>query len=410
MNRSTHPLVRALRRLLRNRQSEAGDTLIEILITVAVLGGCAVALIITFGTAISASADHRSLVSNATVLRNVEQAAYYQLALQPTPLFTACATTTSYSSINYGTPTGYTASMPASPGVEYWNATTNSFGSSCPAANAPQLITINLTNPNGSNATTQFVVDGVGILQTPVTVTAVSPNTASQGTSNLLLTVTGTGFQAGATVSFPSASQISVPTPGTATFVSSTTLEVFVNVPATSPPASYDVIVTNPLSAPTSSTSPLFTVLPTTPTGMHVSTMVSNVGDPVVDDTDEDENSGWDAWDTMTIESGSGAPLAGVVVNGTWSVATIPGHTLPTLPIGTNTTSCTTDSTGTCTVYYGWRDVLHFVSATFTVSTSTSTNPAIGGLVLNGYTYLPSSNNPGADQIFAPCYPSANGC
>jgi hypothetical protein len=203
-----------------------------------------------------------------------------------------------------------------------------------------------------------------------------------------------------------------VPTPGTATFVSSTTLDVFVNVAATSPPGSYDVLVTNPLAAAVSSTSPLFTVDLSTPAGMHTATMVGNVADPVVDDTDEDEASGWDAWDTITVESGSGAPLAGVVVNGSWSIATIAGHNLPTLPIGTSTTTCTTDATGTCTVYYGWRDVLHYVSATFTVSSNPSTNPAVGGLVLNGETYVPGMNAPngGALQIFAPCYPNANGC
>jgi len=393
MRRSTHPLAGLLRRLLgRNRRSEAGDTLIEILVTITVLGGCAVALIVTFATAITTSADHRNLVTNATVLRNIEQAAYYQLALQPTPLFTACATTTDYSSINYGAPTGYSVTMPASPGIQYWNATTNAFDASCPAANAPQLITLNVTNPNGSNAPTQFVVDGVGILQTPVTVTAVTPSSASQGTSNLLLTVTGTGFQAGATVSFPSSSLITVPTPGTATFVSSTTLDVFVNVAATSPPASYDVFVTNPLSSPTSSTSPLFTVDASTPTGMHVNKMVANIADPVVDDPDENATSGWDAWDTITVVSGSGAPLAGVVINGTWSLTTI----------GTYTTTCTTDATGTCTVYDGWRDALHNVTTTFTISSSMSTNPATGGLVLNGNTYNPSLNAPSSIVISAP--------
>jgi hypothetical protein len=34
-------------------------------------------------------------------------------------------------------------------------------------------------------------------------------------------------------------------------------------------------------------------------------------------------------------------------------------------------------------VYYGWEDVLHHVTATFTVSPTVSTDPAVGGLVLN---------------------------
>jgi type II secretory pathway pseudopilin PulG len=386
MRRSPHPLAGALRRGLfgRDRRSEVGDTLIEILVTITILGGCAVALIITFATAITASADHRSLVSNATVLRNSEQQAYYQLALQPTPDFQPCATTSTYTSGTYAVsltaPTGYAAAISPTIPVAYWDATQNTFGSSCLAPNAPQLITLNVTNPHGK-ATTQFVVDGPGVAPTPFNVTGVSPPTASQGSSNLLLTITGVGFVSGAKVTFSTAL---ITEPGPVTFVSSTTLNVFVNIaasPSLSAATPYTVTVTNPSGATATGT---FTVIPVTHPGMHVSNMQPNIGEPVPDDPDENATIGWDAWDTITVVSGSGAPLQGVVVSGAWS---------PTADIvNQNIVTCTTDSTGTCTVYDGYPDKLKNVTPTFTVS----------NLVLSPYVYTSGANTPGALTISAP--------
>jgi hypothetical protein len=288
--------------------------------------------------------------------------------------------------------------------VQYWNGT--SFGSSCTAgSNDPQEITLTVNNPNGSIATTQIAVDGIGVGQSQLTVTSVNPLTASTGTPDVLLTITGTGFESGAEVTIPAAPSIVI-APMTTTFVSPTTLTVFADL-TNATPGGYPITVTNPATPtyPTgqSASGGLFTVLSLGLNGMHVSAMTPNVADPVTDDPDEDATSGWDAWDTITVESGSGAPLQGAVINGTWSVAPVPAK-----PIGTSTTSCTTDATGTCTVYYGWEDVLHNVTATFTVSPTVSTDPAVGGLVLNGYTYTPGTNDapgttgPGSCLIAAP--------
>jgi type II secretory pathway pseudopilin PulG len=405
MKRPLNPLAAALRRGLfdRGRRSEVGDTLIEVLVTITILGGCALALIITFGTAITASTDHRNLAVNSTILRNIQQAAYYQLAQQPSLLFQACATAAQYQAdnIQYGQPAGYTVTINQGTPIEYWNGT--SFVTTCPAPNAPQLITLNVTAPNGSNDPSQFVVDGVGVLPTIVTVTGVTPPSGSQGATNLLLTIAGTGFQNGATASIVGATGITMP--DNPTFVSPTELQVFVDIASNASVGSYDVSVTNPLQSAVSSTSPLFTVIQSVTTGMHVSTMVANTADPIKYDPDENAQYGWDAWDTITVESGTGAPLQGVTVNGTWSIAPVSGYSLPTLPIGTSTITCVTNLAGTCTVYYGWQDLLHYVTATFTMSSSTSTNPATGGLVLNGYTYAPGSNAPNALQVTAPCAP-----
>ena len=57
----------------RERRSEAGDTLVEVLLSVVVLGMASVALLIAFGTSISASADHRQLSASGIVLDAVSQ-------------------------------------------------------------------------------------------------------------------------------------------------------------------------------------------------------------------------------------------------------------------------------------------------------------------------------------------------
>jgi len=371
-----------------DRRSEEGDTLIEVLLTLIILSGCAVALIITFATSIAASVDHRNLAVNGTVLRNLDQAAFYQLQQQPSPLFDPCtvgasgtATTTAYSpggsnAISFSTPTKYSVSIGT---VQYWNGVT--FVANCPASNAPQLITLTVTNPNGSIATTQTVVEGIGVPPTIVSVTGVSPSSASQGTSNLLLTVTGTGFSSpvsDSTVSFPSGSQITV-IPGTTTFVSPTTITVAVNIALGAPaPASYPVSVTNQGQPTVTSKTTLFTVLPLKVAGMHIGSTATNIADPAGTDPDE-PTGGWDAWLTLTVVSGSGAPLQGAIINGSWNLSGF-----------NHITSCTTDSAGQCTVYMGYADQLpHNQSPLpiFTLSTSTSTNPTVGGIVLNGYTY-----------------------
>jgi type II secretory pathway pseudopilin PulG len=382
-----------LRRTLfaRDRRSEEGDTLIEVLVTLIILSGCAVALLITFGTSIAASVDHRNLAVNDTVLRNLDQTAFYQLDQQPSPLFAPCtvgasgtATTTAYSpggtnAITFTPPTQYSVAIGT---VQFWNGV--NFVSTCPAPNAPQLVTLTVNNPNGSIATTQTVVEGIGVPPTIVSVTGVSPASASQGTSDLLLTITGTGFSppvSDSTVTFPSGSQITV-VPGTTTFVSPTTITVSVNIAAAAPaPASYPISVTNQGQATVTSKTNLFTVRLLQVAGMHVGSTATNIADPAKDDPDE-STTGWDAWLTLTVVSGSGAPLQGAVINGSWNLSGFNGNSI--------TTSCTTDGTGSCTVYIGYADQLpHNQSPlpTFTLSTSTSTNPSVGGIVLSGYTY-----------------------
>ena len=103
---------------------------------------------------------------------------------------------------------------------------------------APGAWDLVLTNPDHGTSTCAacFTVAG----NTP-TVTAVSPDTLGQGATAVSVTVTGTNFAKGATVSF-SGSGV---TAGTAVVSSSTTLTVPVTVSASAATTARDVTVTN---------------------------------------------------------------------------------------------------------------------------------------------------------------------
>lgn len=135
--------------------SEAGDTLVEVLITLVIVSLCVVAFLSAFSTSISASAEHRTLVSIDTVLRSASENALSQIEQDSSPLFSACATPSTYSGINFGIPSGYVATITS---VEYWNG--SSFSTACASGStAPQLISLTVSGPLGSSSSISFSVD-----------------------------------------------------------------------------------------------------------------------------------------------------------------------------------------------------------------------------------------------------------
>jgi type II secretory pathway pseudopilin PulG len=136
----------------RPRRSEAGDTLIEVLLAVVILGITSVALLLCFATSISGSAEHRSQVTFDTVLRTASEEALSQFQQQTSSEFDTCTNPTY--TVNFSLPTGYSAVIS---NVQYWNG--SSFDSTC-ATNVPQLITITVTSPTGVTYSISSVVDG----------------------------------------------------------------------------------------------------------------------------------------------------------------------------------------------------------------------------------------------------------
>jgi type II secretory pathway pseudopilin PulG len=152
------------------RRSEAGDTLIEVLLAIVVLGLTSVALLTAFGTIISSSAEYRGLATMDTVLRSASQQAISQVGQQSGTLFASCesAGPSGPGQVNFSLPAGYTAVVSS---VQYWDAsatppafdapstwTSTSFSPCIP--NAAELLTITVTaSSSGQSSSIRSVVD-----------------------------------------------------------------------------------------------------------------------------------------------------------------------------------------------------------------------------------------------------------
>jgi hypothetical protein len=159
-----------------SRHSEAGDTLVEVLIAVAVLALCVSALLGALVTTITSASEHRSLASIDTALRSYAEQLKYDVELNPNtsgtlpnaPWYMQCATVTTSSYAGQqvlppaNLPAGYTVVIQ---GIEYWNGI-NAFDSisSTLCASEPanqlddrtsglQLLTLEATAPNGVTET-----------------------------------------------------------------------------------------------------------------------------------------------------------------------------------------------------------------------------------------------------------------
>ncbi len=169
-------------------RSQAGETLVEVLLSLIILGTASVALIIAFGTDISASAEHRELANFDTALASSIATTTSLIQGQYAAVFTACpatpgslagypSTSALTSAVNI---TGFTASIQA---VEYTG--TGGFTDTCTAATQstpsnvgdPQLITLVVTDTQTNySQTNSVVVDD----PTPITVSTGNSSGATQ--------------------------------------------------------------------------------------------------------------------------------------------------------------------------------------------------------------------------------------
>ncbi|HUZ41829.1 MAG TPA: type II secretion system protein, partial [Acidimicrobiales bacterium] len=133
------------------RFSEEGDTLIEVLIAIVILGMASVALLVSFATSITASGTYRDVATLDTVLRSASEEVITQIQQQPAALFESCG---GAADVTFSLPTGYTAAITS---VSYWNGA--AFQSTC-VPNAEQWISLSVTETqNGRTASNNFIVD-----------------------------------------------------------------------------------------------------------------------------------------------------------------------------------------------------------------------------------------------------------
>jgi type II secretory pathway pseudopilin PulG len=158
------------------RRSDQGETLVEVLLAVVVIGLTVVALLGGLVTSITASAEHQSISSIDALLKSYAETAKFQIELQPTvasppsaPLFQDCSGTGSpnavlnaYNSrIPNAPPAGYTIAITK---LQPWNTVLNTWDGACSIsgpnhdANGLQLLTIKATAPNAVSDQMQVVV------------------------------------------------------------------------------------------------------------------------------------------------------------------------------------------------------------------------------------------------------------
>ena len=144
----------------RTTQGDNGDTLIEVLIALVVIMITGLSVLTAFGTAIAASAEHKSLAGISSLLRTYAEVATYQIQLQPSPIYASCAsayTLTSPPSVSTGYSISTLSNSSYSGSIKYWNGTT--FTSTCTSGSLnPQLLTFTANGPRNQSKSLSFVV------------------------------------------------------------------------------------------------------------------------------------------------------------------------------------------------------------------------------------------------------------
>lgn len=124
--------------MTRARRAERGETLVEILVTIAVVGITLTGIFGGIALAVRSSGDQQGRATAETVVRDEAEA-----LLSPTIVYVPCATTSGYRS-SYTPPSGWTASVTA---VQYWDGKTPAgWLATCPSPdNGLQRITVTAT-------------------------------------------------------------------------------------------------------------------------------------------------------------------------------------------------------------------------------------------------------------------------
>jgi trimeric autotransporter adhesin len=139
----------------RSSRSEAGDTLIEVLCAVIVLGIASVAILFAFSTSIFGSSEYKGIANADTALRTAAEDFTSYLQQLPASSWAVCGgiqTGNSYSSVATNLPAGFTLQSVT---ATYWDGQT--WTSTC-EPNQAEFVTITLAG-NGSTYTIETVVD-----------------------------------------------------------------------------------------------------------------------------------------------------------------------------------------------------------------------------------------------------------
>ena len=140
---------------------DSGDTLIEVLFALVILGIATVSLLAAFATSISASAVHRTQATFDTVIQSASEQAISQIQQQTNPLYESCAPASYYQSgsgaVVFSLPSGWSAQVTA---VEYWTGSTFTTNVTQCSPNSPEWIGLTVTDTvTGQTYPNNLIVD-----------------------------------------------------------------------------------------------------------------------------------------------------------------------------------------------------------------------------------------------------------
>ena len=132
----------------RGGSDDGGETLVELLFTITIMGLTVVAVVGGIATAILLSVTHRKEATAGAAVHTFAEAVQNKAATG----YVSCATTSTYGGL-YTAPTGFTASVT---GVKYWNGT--SFASTCGTDQGVQQVAIKVATPDNKVSETLLVI------------------------------------------------------------------------------------------------------------------------------------------------------------------------------------------------------------------------------------------------------------
>ena len=161
--------IRSVATAQRGPKSEAGDTLLEVVLAVVVLAITAAALLGAITTSIVSSSAHRNLTTDDTLLRSYGEYVQYEIEQQPTPVYQQCAVLglgQPYSNImpKFLVPNGYQLAISY---IQYWGGTgwvplaqclPSALDTGVTRGNDFQRLTLVVTAPTGISESLDIIV------------------------------------------------------------------------------------------------------------------------------------------------------------------------------------------------------------------------------------------------------------
>ena len=135
---------------------DSGESLLELLVAVTIMGIALVAIVGGLVTAILMSDIHRKQATAGSTLRYYAEAVEASVGAASSA-YIACATTTTYASpTGFSAPSGYAAQVT---GVRYWNDVGRTFSSTCPSPDGGvQKVSLRVGSSDGRASETVDIV------------------------------------------------------------------------------------------------------------------------------------------------------------------------------------------------------------------------------------------------------------